>query len=199
MRGYIIQIPIDASRMNGIAQCHRAAQLNKCNVWAVVANFVQVQRMAKYVRDIEVLSERFAEREVTAPLANRDPHVRLVNVGEAMRCRQQDKLGDESRAACEDEVAVLAEKNCCVPRECDVGVKAVNDEWERVAYVATPRLTLEDLRRPLAVLLTNGDVVEFVEIRRRLKELSARVLRCCARLNFIAARHWAFIEFACNL
>lgn len=88
MRRDVVQLPIDASRMNVVAEQHSSIEFNQGDVGAVVAELVQVQRVANDARYIEDLRQCVIARcEIAMTLANCDLYVRLVDVGEAMRCR----------------------------------------------------------------------------------------------------------------
>lgn len=78
--------------MNVVAELHRRVQFNKCDVWSVVADFVQVQRVTDDARDVVESRQRLIGRrcEAAVTLANRDFHVRLAGGGEAVSGREHD-------------------------------------------------------------------------------------------------------------
>lgn len=87
VRRDVVQLPIDASRMNVIAQAHTATQLDERNVRAVVADLIEVKRMTNDSSDVECHRERFIGRrcDVAVKLSHRNFYVGLFGVYKAVR------------------------------------------------------------------------------------------------------------------
>lgn len=95
----VVELPVNARRMNVVAEGDGAFQLNKCNIRTVVTSPVQVEWMANNASDVEELGELVIARRrrvIAQTLANNDFCIRLVDVGEAMSRRKHYELADES-------------------------------------------------------------------------------------------------------
>lgn len=68
-----------------------------------------------------------------------------------------------------------------MPRQCDVGVKAIDNKRNRLVEITAFGLALKDFCRPLPVRLASGFAVVLVKVGCWLIKLAARIDRDCSR------------------